>query len=147
MTLSSIYSDNFTQGEGTHYFAFSACDAVGNCSAYPAPFAVTYDKTAPVATITAPTSKLLRGNVVVSGTVTDVNPDHYYLVVKNSQGNVVAGPGTVNQANVLNWNWDTTKVADGDYIIDLEARDKAGNKDSSSIATMSVTVDNTRTNR
>ncbi|MFS8117949.1 MAG: Ig-like domain repeat protein, partial [Microcoleus sp.] len=139
----SVYPDNFTQGEGTHYFAFSACDAAGNCSAYSEPFVVTYDKTAPVAKITSPMSTQLRGNVVVSGTVTDVNPDRYYLVVKNSLGKVVAGPGTVNQANVSNWNWDTTKVTDGDYIIDLEARDKAGNKDNSSVATMRVTVDNT----
>lgn len=41
------YKDNFTQGEGVHYFAFSACDAAGNCSAYGAPFVVTYDHTAP----------------------------------------------------------------------------------------------------
>jgi hypothetical protein len=49
MPTSTTYRDNFTQGEGVHYFAFSACDAAGNCSAYSAPFAVTYDKTAPAA--------------------------------------------------------------------------------------------------
>lgn len=42
-----LYRDHFTQGEGTHYFAFSACDAANNCSAYSAPFVVTYDHTAP----------------------------------------------------------------------------------------------------
>jgi len=141
----TVYPDNFTQGEGTHYFAFSACDAAGNCSAYSTPFVVTYDKTAPVATITAPTSTLLHGNVVVNGTVTDLNPDHYYFVVKNSLGSVVAGPGTVNEATVSSWNWDTTSVANGVYTIDLEARDKAGNKDGGSVATMSVTVNNTTT--
>ncbi len=44
-----IYNDRFSQGEGVHYFAFSACDAAGNCSAYGSPFTVTYDKTAPPA--------------------------------------------------------------------------------------------------
>jgi hypothetical protein len=43
----SKYVDQFTQGEGTHYFAFSACDAAGHCSAYSAPFVVTYDHTTP----------------------------------------------------------------------------------------------------
>ncbi|MFA5925544.1 MAG: chitobiase/beta-hexosaminidase C-terminal domain-containing protein [Parcubacteria group bacterium] len=47
-TLSAVYPDNFTQGEGMHYFAFSACDAANNCSDYADPFVVTYDKTAPV---------------------------------------------------------------------------------------------------
>lgn len=42
-----VYNDRFTQGEGVHYFAFSACDAAGNCSSYGSPFVVTYDKTAP----------------------------------------------------------------------------------------------------
>ena len=41
------YVDQFTQGEGTHYFAFSACDAAGHCSSYSSPFTVTYDHTAP----------------------------------------------------------------------------------------------------
>lgn len=139
-----VYVDQFTRGEGTHHFAFSACDAAGNCMDYSTPFVVTYDKTAPLATITAPTSTLLNGNVVVNGTVTDVNPDHYYFVVKNSLGSVVAGPGTVvNQKVVLSWNWDTTSVSNGVYTIDLEARDKANNKNNGSVATMIVTVNNT----
>ncbi|MDP3917903.1 MAG: Ig-like domain repeat protein, partial [Candidatus Woesebacteria bacterium] len=54
-----VYNDNFTQGEGTHYFSFSACDIAGNCSAYSTtPFIVTYDKTAPAKpTITTPTAE------------------------------------------------------------------------------------------
>jgi hypothetical protein len=47
-----VYNDRFSQGEGTHYFSFSACDASNNCSAFTQPFAITYDKTAP----TAPTN-------------------------------------------------------------------------------------------
>ncbi len=47
MSTLGIYTDNFTQGEGTHYFSFSACDAMNNCSAYSAPYEVTYDTTPP----------------------------------------------------------------------------------------------------
>ena len=39
---SGEYKDNFTQGEGTHYFSFIACDEVNNCSSDPTVFEVTY---------------------------------------------------------------------------------------------------------
>lgn len=42
-----VYNDHFTQGDGKHYFAFSACDAAGHCSAYSDPFIVNYDHTTP----------------------------------------------------------------------------------------------------
>lgn len=140
-----VYNDQFTQGEGTHYFSFSACDAANNCSEYSSPFVVTYDKTAPVATIISPSdSYVVSGNVVIRGSINDNNPDHYYLVIKDSDGKVVAGPGVVYKDNVQDWTWDTTKIADGTYTIDLEARDKAGNKSSSSVTTVNVVVDNVK---
>ncbi len=139
----SIWTD-FANKEGAYNFCVEAVDAAGNTSPCSATFTVTYDKTAPVVSITAPKDgDFVRGTVTLSCTVTDVNPDHYYLVVKDSKGKVVTGPGIVYQATVSNWNWDTTKVADGVYTIDLEARDKAGNKDANSTATIKVTVDNT----
>ncbi|HVX24061.1 MAG TPA: Ig-like domain-containing protein [Candidatus Saccharimonadales bacterium] len=49
-----VYNDQFTQGDGTHFFAFSACDAVGNCSAFSTPFQVTYDSTAPTTPVANP---------------------------------------------------------------------------------------------
>ena len=139
-----VYNDQFTQGEGTHYFAFSACDAAGNCSAYSAPFVVTYDKTAPVSTITTPgNGDTVKGEVIISGSVIDINPHHYYLVIKNSANQVVAGPGTVNSATVADYSWDTTKLPDGVYTINLESRDAAGNKGAASTMKIQVTVDNT----
>ncbi len=48
-----VYNDKFTQGPGTHYFSFSACNANG-CSAYSTPFVITYDITAPIATFHFP---------------------------------------------------------------------------------------------
>jgi hypothetical protein len=129
--------------EGVYYWHVRAVDAAGNSTAWTTPWKITVDNTAPVVTITSQSNgDLLRGSVTVSGTVTDANPDHYYFVVKDSQGHVVAGPGTVNQATVSDWTWDTTGVADGTYTIDLEARDAANNKDASSVTTVSVTVDN-----
>ena len=65
------------------------------------------------------------------------------MVVKNSKGTVVAGPGTVYQAVVKDWNWDTTSLSDGTYTIDLEARDAANNKGVDSTKTIAVIVDNT----
>lgn len=53
MATLGTYTDLFTQGEGKHYFAFSACDAAGNCSAFSTPFEVTYDTTAPDAPASA----------------------------------------------------------------------------------------------
>lgn len=56
MNTLGLYIDQFTRGEGTHYFEFSACDAAGNCSAYSTPFVVTYDATAPATfRLTGPT--------------------------------------------------------------------------------------------
>lgn len=132
----------FNQGEGVHHFCVEAVDAAGNTSVCSAAFTVTYDSTAPDAQLTAPTDSIVRGTVIISGTVTDTNPDHYYLVVKDSHGHVVAGPGTVNAAAVADYTWNTTSLADGTYTIDLEARDAANNKDSGSVDTKTVTVDN-----
>jgi len=91
------------------------------------------DTVCPIVKITNPDdNKTLNGSVEVRGTVTDANPDHFWLVVENSSGTKVAGPGTVNDStsftNKKFFDWDTTTVADGNYKIKLEARDQAGNK-------------------
>lgn len=63
-----VYNDNFTQGNGVHYFAFSACDAAGNCSSYGAPFVVTFDNQAPDA---PQLGVQVDGSDVVSGATTN----------------------------------------------------------------------------
>lgn len=110
------------------------------------------DTQAPDVAITSPTNgSTVYGNVDVRGTVTDANPDHYYLIIKNADGQKVAGPGTVNDTQSFTdqtlYNWDTTQVPDGVYTIDLEARDQAGNKDAGSISVVTVTVNNTVDNQ
>lgn len=136
--------DSTTVGDGDGYLMkFVALDEFNNQGGLNRGV-YSVDNAAPTVDITAPADgDYVRGTVTISGTVTDDNPDHYYLVVKDSHGNVVAGPGTVYAANVSDYSWDTTNVGDGTYTIDLEARDKAGNKDAASTQTISVTVDNT----
>ena len=107
------------------------------------------DTTAPDVEVTAPTTYLVSGIVEIRGSIVDDNPHHYWLVVVNSEGSKVAGPGTVNETNSLVdaslWVWDTTLVPDGIYTIKLEARDVAGNKDSGSVDWLVVEVDNVTT--
>jgi len=105
------------------------------------------DTTAPVVEITNPAGGLISGSVDIRGSVTDLNPHHYYLVIQNSSGTKVAGPGTVNDASSftdkLFFTWNTASVADGNYTIKLEARDTFNNKNAGSIDWHSVIVDNT----
>lgn len=133
--------------EGKYYWHVRAQDAAGNTSAWSTAWSVVVDSTAPDVEITAPTSMVVSGTVPIRGTVTDVNPHHYYLVVKNSSNAVVAGPGTVNDStsftDKLFFNWDTTLFPEGTYTIRLEARDAANNKDAGSVAVKTVVVDRT----
>ncbi|EKE20234.1 MAG: hypothetical protein ACD_8C00035G0001 [uncultured bacterium] len=129
-------------------FTFEFSDEAGNTGTALATVN-NIDKTAPVVEITAPASAaFLSGIVDMRGTVTDENPHHYYLVIKDSSNSVVAGPGTVNDAtsftdkSLLSWN--TNLVPNGVYSIRLEAQDAANNKDNTiSVSVVSVTVDNT----
>ena len=96
----------------------------------------TGDWTAPYVKIESPgEGALISGVVDIYGTVTDNAPDHYWLVAeKKSNGQMVTGfPGVVHEENSftnrLLYQWDTSQVEDGEYIIKLEARDQAGNKD------------------
>ncbi|USN96388.1 MAG: chitobiase/beta-hexosaminidase C-terminal domain-containing protein [Candidatus Nomurabacteria bacterium] len=128
--------------DGNYYVKAGANDNAGNNRTVTQHF--TIDSMAPVVAITSPSNgDVVRGTVTVSGSVTDVNPDHYYLVIKNSSGHVVAGPGVVNTANVADYNWNTSSLPDGTYTIFLAARDAAGNRDGGSEQSVTVTVDNT----
>jgi hypothetical protein len=107
------------------------------------------DTQAPEVEITSPLNGTnVNGIVDIRGSVEDKNPDHYYLVIKNSTGDTVAGPGTVNRydsfIDQFLYQWDTTEEDDGQYTISLAARDAAGNRDDTvSLDEINVTVDNT----
>ena len=120
----------------------------------------TGDWTAPYVKIESPADgDVVSGSVEVLGTVTDNDSHHYWLVIQNTGGTTIAGPGTVNEANSftnqLLHTWDTIGVPDGEYVIKLEARDAAGNKNpdlspvpvdpedpNDSVDWITVTVDN-----
>lgn len=79
-----VYNDKFTQGDGMHYFSFSACDAANNCSDYSEPFRVVYDTIAPTATLDFPTpgptakSFTIEFSEVVNKVEAE-NPENYFL--------------------------------------------------------------------
>lgn len=104
------------------------------------------DWTAPDVEITNPPEDRIHGIVDIRGSVTDVNPHHYWLAIY-SGGTQKAGPGTINRTDSftdeLLMTWDTRAFPDGEYIIKLEGRDSANNKDDSSKDWHTVTVDNT----
>jgi hypothetical protein len=137
--------------EGTHYIKVQAKDLAGNVSNWSNVCSITYDSIAPVAQVTSPADGALlsyvnNGTFDVRGTVTDSNPDHYYLHISGPGGYSV-GPGTVYDKSSFTdkslFNWNLSGLASGSYTIDLEARDAAGNKDAGSVDVHTVTVDNT----
>lgn len=111
---------------------------------------VTIDNTNPAAQITNPIDgDVLSGTVTITGEIIEENPSHYYLVIKDTSGSIVGGPAQVNQPDVVDYEWDTTTLADGEYTVFLSTRDKAGNKDGDStsdgvsVDSVAITVDNT----
>lgn len=106
---------------------------------------ITFDKTPPQVEITQPgDGDHLTGAQQVRITVTDDNPSHYYLIVRNSDGDIVAGPHTVVEHNSiideLGFNWNTDAFPAGEYLIHLAARDLAGNRDDSAGSLHQITV-------
>lgn len=134
-------------GNATFWWRVKAVDMYGHSGPWSDVWKVTVDNDAPVVQITRPhDGATVQNTVRVKGSVTDAHPDHYYAVVKDSHGTVVAGPGVVNDTNSftnqLLFNWNTRLVPNGTYVVDLEARDAAGNKTAASVDTVTVTVKN-----
>ncbi|MBP7842595.1 chitobiase/beta-hexosaminidase C-terminal domain-containing protein [Candidatus Woesebacteria bacterium] len=147
-TGSAIGNAIVLSADGQYVVKYFSTDNAGNTEEIKmAANMVKIDTIAPDVAVTTPVAGLLSGTVPIRGTVTDVNPHHYWFVIQNSGGTVVAGPGTINESNSftdqLLLNWNTTGVVDGTYTIKLEARDSAENKDAGSVSWVTVTVDNT----
>lgn len=129
----NTYVDKFTQGEGKHYFSFSACDAAGNCSAYSTPFVINYDKTAPLASINAPTLTN-NSNPLIAGVASDTgsgvkshwfevrapNGTYYYVTGKSSFSLAEAKDGTAAKNPIV--------ITDGEYRIRYVVTDNANNR-------------------
>jgi hypothetical protein len=133
--------------DGVYDIKASAVDEADNEETTAYVYSVTYDTTAPDVAITSPTEISVKGIVPIYGTVSDINPDHYWLVIQDSSGTTVAGPEVVYDKSSfedkLIFNWDTSSIPYGTYVIKLEARDAAGNKDNGSIEWKTIIVDNT----
>lgn len=157
MTKLGEYNDLFTQGEGKHYFSFSACDVAGNCSAYSEPFVVTYDKTPPTVGLSAPTNLTSAKSVDVIGFANDDNFNYYACYITTKQPIKAFGvdwgvesepkPYINNEWASLSrdgcgttWtekgssgsheklgSFDIAELPDGSYTIHVHAHDKAGN--------------------
>jgi len=110
----------FNQGEGTHYFSIAAVDTAGNQSPWSAPFVVTYDTTAPVASFSA-LSYLFTGVPSISGLVDDPTATLKLIV---------DGGTPIDVTDVSGTGWAYTflaALADGTYNLELVAKDAAGN--------------------
>jgi hypothetical protein len=142
--------------DGTYGYAVRAVDHAGNKSDWAlisedldGSCKITYDSIAPVVEITAPEDGDVFGSEIVEirGTVQDDNPWRYYTVIRDTSWNVIDGPGTVYDdtpfVDEFLFNWDTSTVAEGEYIVWLAARDQAGNRDANSEDYITVYVDHT----
>lgn len=130
-TSLGVYKDNFTQGEGTHYFAFSACDAAGNCSNFSEPFVVTYDNTDPIATV-------VDGNYLTTDTQQRISGTaEVGSIIKLMVGDEVVASGIVPALDGT-WFYDLlTNRPLGNYALLVTATDAAGNESNAS-ATLTV---------
>jgi hypothetical protein len=127
MPFFGTYADQFTQGEGTHYFAFSACDAAGNCSEYSTPFTVVYDSTKPVVTVDALSTT--DTTPTVRGTLKETNLSGTTLTVQVNGHDYIPTIGlTMNLDGSYPWSVDATDTLPlGTYDVAASATDPAGN--------------------
>lgn len=132
--------------EGTYTFEVHAYDRAGNVSTVVTQDLIV-DTAGPIVTVSQPgQNELVRGTVNILGTISDPHHWRYYFAIdKVGGGSAVSGITTYSDDSEIDfsYNWDTTTVADGNYIIKLESRDKANNKTTQSLKWVTVTVDNT----
>jgi hypothetical protein len=135
--------------DGTYNYRVRAVNSDGVAGEWSEWCGVTLDRVAPVAEIVEPEDgKFLNGPVKLVGKVTDANPMNTHFDIKDASNKRVASETKRNGRETHEFNWDTTKVPDGEYTVFFETRDKAGNKDGSvqnpgaSVARIDVTVDN-----
>jgi len=134
-----VYNDKFTQGEGKHYFVFSACDMAGNCSGDSTPFVVTYDKTAPRSIITSLSSGYITKETpeIIGNTTDGYSVDKVVLSYTDYNmetlqcGETWTELKTIeNQNNEIvpfDWSYNEWTLGDGFYCIKVSATDIAGN--------------------
>lgn len=128
-------------GEGTYDIQALATDILGRTESNGYAQNITFDITDPVPVITQPNNNdIIGGNITVTGTINELHLRDYTLSIYP-----VANPGNPTQIGTgtthnVSHTLITTNFSDGDYTIELEAHDLAGN---SSNVTITITIDNT----
>ena len=128
-------------GEGVYTLHATIVDVRGK-STNSVPVLFTVDRSAPVVTIHTPAGgEELTGPVDVTASIADDNLSHYWLTI-TKDGSDVNLPNTKKYMYTDEFSNETiaTLSAPGVYVVKLEARDKAGNKDGGSIATTTFTI-------
>ncbi|MCA9344555.1 hypothetical protein KC946_01845 [Candidatus Saccharibacteria bacterium] len=113
------YKDNFTQGEGTHYFSFSACDLAGNCSAYSEPYIVTFDTSAPSLTL----NNITDGSSTTRTVTGTTEPNVLVSVTVHSTPSTKLTQSDDNG----NWSLQFTNLEKGLHSVEATSTDGAGN--------------------
>jgi len=141
MSTLGVYTDGFTQGEGTHWASFSACDAAGNCSPYSSPMYVIYDKAAPDApALVSPANNAVVNGSSITQSWSDASSDVDYYIYESYND---AGATSLRWHEEFNTTSKTaTNVSEVSYWWRVKAVDYAGNEsDWSSL--WKISVDNT----
>jgi len=120
-----VYNDRFTQGEGVHYFSFSACNASDVCSPYSEPFVVNYDTTvAPeMPEHLSPEDEAVQNFNDFYFDWTDVDGAVEYEF-QSSQNPAVDGDGVLTTGV---WNNKTGGAPDRDYLTESEIHSYGAN--------------------
>lgn len=130
-------------GDGVYDFSIRPVDSFGRPrSNTTAVKNVTVDTIAPVVKIHNPANgEELTGPVDIIASIADDNLSHYWLTI-TKDGSDVNLPNTKKYMYTDEFSNETiaTLSAPGVYVVKLEARDKAGNKDGGSIATTTFTI-------
>jgi len=136
---------------GLYFWWVRACEDTTdyeNCSAWTDPWRfrglTDGDDAAPRVEITSPANgEIVRGLVDIAGIIADDNPDRYSLsiIATGTTPAYSGGPGEVEQTisfdvETFLYAWETTSLPEGEYFIELGARDYFGRESTSSVAVM-----------
>jgi hypothetical protein len=118
--------DTETVSNGVHIIKVTATDDVGNEASESLSVEVFNDKTAPLVTVTSPsTQPFIKSTVKIEGSVVD---DSALESIKIFIDNVLLT--TLTNTAAIGYDWDTKTVADGNHTLKVTALDNQGNETS-----------------
>ncbi|HID74019.1 MAG TPA: hypothetical protein EYP43_03090, partial [Thermoplasmata archaeon] len=119
-----------TVADGDHRITVRSTNSTGYIREAVVDFVV--DNTPPLVDITSPDEGTIGGEVWINATADDATSGIEGLDLRIDDGNWTGTDGSTL--------WNSTGVSDGDHVIEVRARDRAGNR---ATDTVNVTVDNT----